>query len=166
MHRLVDNKSFQKLGLLFISLYSCKIFTLVKSGHSTVSLNHPLSFSWWLFCVCVWSGPAAKKMKKGEFKPKKGQTEEELTQNRQQKKKELKKTRQLAERKDMFQIICQAKQVWGDLRRYTCTCTRTHMHSHAHWLAFFMHLFIFIFFVPFYQKIKLCGTTYPTCTTE
>uniref|UniRef100_A0A671VNL5 Pumilio homolog 3 n=1 Tax=Sparus aurata TaxID=8175 RepID=A0A671VNL5_SPAAU len=65
-------------------------------------------------------GPAAKKMKKGEFKPKKGQTEEELTQNRQQKKKELKKTRQLAERKDMFQIICQAKQVWGDLRRKKC----------------------------------------------
>uniref|UniRef100_A0A671VMU6 Pumilio homolog 3 n=1 Tax=Sparus aurata TaxID=8175 RepID=A0A671VMU6_SPAAU len=59
-------------------------------------------------------------MKKGEFKPKKGQTEEELTQNRQQKKKELKKTRQLAERKDMFQIICQAKQVWGDLRRKKC----------------------------------------------
>lgn len=65
-------------------------------------------------------GPAAKKMKKGEFKSKKELTKEELTQNRQQKKKELKKTRQLAERKDMFQIICQAKQVWGDLRRKKC----------------------------------------------
>lgn len=96
----------------------------------------------------MWSGPAAKKMKKGEFKPKKGQTEEELTQNRQQKKKELKKTRQLAERKDMFQIICQAKQVWGDLRRYAHTRT----HSHTHWLAFFMHLFIFIFLFLFTKK--------------
>lgn len=113
----------------------------------------------------MWSGPAAKKMKKGEFKPKKGQTEEELTQNRQQKKKELKKTRQLAERKDMFQIICQAKQVWGDLRRYTHT--RTHTHSLTHTLVGLLYAFVhFYFFVPFYQKIKLCGTTYPTCTTE
>nr|XP_046230507.1 pumilio homolog 3 [Scatophagus argus] len=66
-------------------------------------------------------GPVAKKMKKGEFKPKtKEMTKEELKMNRQQRKKELKKNRQLAERKDMFQIICQAKQVWGDLRRKNC----------------------------------------------
>lgn len=58
-------------------------------------------------------------MKKGEFKPKKKElTKEELNKNRQQRKKELKKNRQQAERKDMFQIICQCKQVWGDLRRY------------------------------------------------
>lgn len=95
-----------------------------------------------MIILCVWSGPAAKKMKKGEFKPKKGLTKEELTQNRQQKKKELKKTRQLAERKDMFQIICQAKQVWGDLRRYT----HTHTHSHTVGLlyAFLKKCFLFI----------------------
>lgn len=58
-------------------------------------------------------------MKKGEFKPKKELTEEELKKNRQQRKKDLKKSRQQAERKDMFQIICQSKQVWEDLRRYT-----------------------------------------------
>lgn len=63
----------------------------------------------------------AKKMKKGEFKPKsKELTKEELKKNRQQRKKDLKKNRQLAERKDMFEIICQAKQVWGDLRRKNC----------------------------------------------
>lgn len=78
------------------------------------------------FCVCLWSGPVAKKMKKGEFKPKfKEMTKEELNLNRQQRKKELKKTRQQAERKDMFQIICQAKRVWGDLRRYTHTHTQS-----------------------------------------
>ncbi|XP_034047830.1 pumilio homolog 3 [Thalassophryne amazonica] len=60
-------------------------------------------------------GPAAKKMKKGEFKSK-----EELKKNRQQRKKDLKKSRQQAERKDMFQIICQSKQVWGTLRRKNC----------------------------------------------
>lgn len=66
-------------------------------------------------------GPRAKKMKKGEFKPKKRElTEEELKKNRQQRKKDLKKSRQEAERKDMFQIICQSKQVWGDLRRKKC----------------------------------------------
>ncbi|KAM3599945.1 uncharacterized protein V6R79_014221 [Siganus canaliculatus] len=65
-------------------------------------------------------GPAAKKMKKGEFKAKKELTKEELKQNRQQRKRELKQNRQLAERKDMFQIICQAKKVWGDLRRKDC----------------------------------------------
>ncbi|XP_049908248.1 pumilio homolog 3 [Epinephelus moara] len=66
-------------------------------------------------------GPEAKRMKKGEFKPKtKELTEEELKKNRQQKKKDLKKSRQQAERKDMFQIICQCKQVWGDLRRKNC----------------------------------------------
>uniref|UniRef100_A0A4W6E622 Pumilio RNA-binding family member 3 n=1 Tax=Lates calcarifer TaxID=8187 RepID=A0A4W6E622_LATCA len=58
---------------------------------------------------------------KGEFKPKKKElTKEELNKNRQQRKKELKKNRQQAERKDMFQIICQCKQVWGDLRRKKC----------------------------------------------
>ncbi|XP_033502042.2 pumilio homolog 3 [Epinephelus lanceolatus] len=66
-------------------------------------------------------GPEAKRMKKGEFKPKtKELTEEELKKNRQQRKKDLKKSRQQAERKDMFQIICQCKQVWGDLRRKNC----------------------------------------------
>ncbi|KAK2818851.1 hypothetical protein Q5P01_024412 [Channa striata] len=66
-------------------------------------------------------GPKAKKTKRGEFKPKKKElTKEELKKNRQQRKKELKKNRQQAERKDMFQIICQAKQVWGDLRRKEC----------------------------------------------
>lgn len=65
-----------------------------------------------------WSDPVKKKMKKGDFKPKtKEMTKEELKMNRQQRKKELKKNRQLAERKDMFEIICQAKKVWGDLRR-------------------------------------------------
>ncbi|KAK2888568.1 pumilio homolog 3 isoform X1 [Channa argus] len=66
-------------------------------------------------------GPEAKKTKKGGFKTKKTElTKEELKKNRQQRKKELKKTRQQAERKDMFQIISQAKQVWGDLRRKNC----------------------------------------------
>lgn len=65
-------------------------------------------------------------MKKGEFKPKaKEMTKEELKLNRQQRKKEVKKNRQQAERKDMFEIICQAKQVWGNLRRYTHTHTQT-----------------------------------------
>ncbi|XP_068190699.1 pumilio homolog 3 isoform X2 [Antennarius striatus] len=63
-------------------------------------------------------GPTAKKMKKSELKTK--EETKELNLNRQQKKKELKKNRQLAERKDMFQIICQAKQVWGALRRKKC----------------------------------------------
>ncbi|XP_044029953.1 pumilio homolog 3 [Siniperca chuatsi] len=66
-------------------------------------------------------GPVAKKMKKGEFKPKtKELTKEELKKNRQQRKKDLKNSRQQAERKDMFQIVCQAKRVWGDLRRKNC----------------------------------------------
>ncbi|XP_035464569.2 pumilio homolog 3 [Scophthalmus maximus] len=65
-------------------------------------------------------GPGAKRMKKGEFKPKKEMTKEELKQNRQQMKKDLKKSRQQAERKDMFQIICQSKQMWGDIRRKNC----------------------------------------------
>uniref|UniRef100_A0A4W6E8Z2 Pumilio RNA-binding family member 3 n=1 Tax=Lates calcarifer TaxID=8187 RepID=A0A4W6E8Z2_LATCA len=70
---------------------------------------------------CFKTGPGAKRMKKGEFKPKKKElTKEELNKNRQQRKKELKKNRQQAERKDMFQIICQCKQVWGDLRRKKC----------------------------------------------
>lgn len=63
-------------------------------------------------------------MKKGEFKPKtKELTAEELKKNRQQRKKDLKNSRQQAERKDMFEIICQAKRVWGDLRRYAHTHT-------------------------------------------
>ncbi|KAM6987446.1 pumilio homolog 3-like [Tautogolabrus adspersus] len=63
-------------------------------------------------------GPDAKKMKKGEFKPKtKEMTKEELKKNRQQRKKDLKNSRQQAERKDMFDIICHAKRVWGELRR-------------------------------------------------
>uniref|UniRef100_A0A672JRG6 PUM-HD domain-containing protein n=1 Tax=Salarias fasciatus TaxID=181472 RepID=A0A672JRG6_SALFA len=51
---------------------------------------------------------------------------EELKQNRQQRKKELKKSRQEAERKDMFQIICQSKRVWEELRKYVHTHTRAH----------------------------------------
>ncbi|KAM4527913.1 pumilio homolog 3 [Odontesthes bonariensis] len=67
-------------------------------------------------------GPAAKKLKKGEFNAenKKKLTEEELKMNRQQKKKELKKSRQQADRKDMFEIICRSKQVWESLRRKKC----------------------------------------------
>ncbi|XP_029371924.1 pumilio homolog 3 isoform X2 [Echeneis naucrates] len=66
-------------------------------------------------------GPVSKRVKKGEFKPKKKElNKEELKKNRQQKKKDLKKSRQQAERKDMFQIISQCKQVWGDLRRKNC----------------------------------------------
>ncbi|KAI3361929.1 hypothetical protein L3Q82_012280 [Scortum barcoo] len=66
-------------------------------------------------------GPVAKKMKKGEFKPKtKELSAEELKKNRQQRKKDLKISRQQLERKDMFEIICQAKRVWGDLRRKKC----------------------------------------------
>ncbi|XP_034997321.2 pumilio homolog 3 [Hippoglossus stenolepis] len=64
--------------------------------------------------------PGAKKAKKGEFQPKKEMTEEEIKKNRQQMKKDLKKNRQQAERKDMFEIICHAKQVWGSLRRKKC----------------------------------------------
>lgn len=64
------------------------------------------------------SGPEAKKVKKGGFKAKGKLTEEELKKNRQQKRKDLKKSRQEAERKDMFEIINQSKHMWGDLRRY------------------------------------------------
>ncbi|XP_051907855.1 pumilio homolog 3 [Hippocampus zosterae] len=70
-------------------------------------------------------GPRAKKFKKGEFKSKKNkqglqQTDEDLNKNRLQKKKDLKKSRQQADRKDMYQIINQAKQMWGDLRKKKC----------------------------------------------
>ncbi|KAK5851670.1 hypothetical protein PBY51_023207 [Eleginops maclovinus] len=66
-------------------------------------------------------GPEAKKMKNGESKPKtEGLTEEELKKNRQQMKKDLKDSRQHAERKDMFDIIRQCKRLWGDLRRKKC----------------------------------------------
>ncbi|XP_037548335.1 pumilio homolog 3 [Nematolebias whitei] len=63
-------------------------------------------------------GPEAKK--KRRFKAEKKPTKEELKKNRQQKKAALKKSRQLAERKDMFDIISRSKQVWGDLRRKKC----------------------------------------------
>uniref|UniRef100_A0A672Z5F4 PUM-HD domain-containing protein n=1 Tax=Sphaeramia orbicularis TaxID=375764 RepID=A0A672Z5F4_9TELE len=43
--------------------------------------------------------------------------EGEMKKERLRKKKELKRTRQQAERKDMFDIICKAKKVWGELRR-------------------------------------------------
>uniref|UniRef100_A0A3P8U0V3 Pumilio homolog 3 n=1 Tax=Amphiprion percula TaxID=161767 RepID=A0A3P8U0V3_AMPPE len=59
-------------------------------------------------------GPTAKRGKKEPL------TKEELNKIRQQKKKDLKKSRQQAERKDMFEIICQSKQVWGQLRRKNC----------------------------------------------
>ncbi|XP_061836793.2 pumilio homolog 3 isoform X1 [Nerophis lumbriciformis] len=62
--------------------------------------------------------PQAKKFKKGKFKPDR-QTEKEL-KNRLQKKKDLKMKRQQANRKDKFEIINQAKQVWGDLRGKKC----------------------------------------------
>ncbi|KAF7649763.1 hypothetical protein LDENG_00136250 [Lucifuga dentata] len=65
-------------------------------------------------------GPKAKRMKKGKFKEKQQQSKEELKANRQQRKKDLKKNRQQMERKDMFDIISQAKQVWGELRRKKC----------------------------------------------
>ncbi|XP_076020381.1 pumilio homolog 3 [Genypterus blacodes] len=65
-------------------------------------------------------GSGQKKMKMAEFKQKKPPTKEELKQNRQQRKKDLKKNRQQAERKDMFEIICQSKRVWGELRRKNC----------------------------------------------
>ncbi|XP_054467942.1 pumilio homolog 3 [Anoplopoma fimbria] len=66
-------------------------------------------------------GPVSKRMKNSEFDPKtKELSEEELKKNRHQMKNDLKKSRQHAERKDMFQIICQCKQVWGDLRRKKC----------------------------------------------
>ncbi|XP_071390895.1 pumilio homolog 3 [Centroberyx affinis] len=51
-------------------------------------------------------------MKRGE--------KDETQKNRQQKKKDLKKSRQQAEKKDMFDIINQCKHVWGDLRRKDC----------------------------------------------
>ncbi|XP_034565560.1 pumilio homolog 3 [Notolabrus celidotus] len=62
-------------------------------------------------------GPDAKKMKKGEFN---AELNEDPTKNRQQKKKDLKNSRQQAERKDMFEIICKAKRVWEVLRRKKC----------------------------------------------
>ncbi|XP_070780853.1 pumilio homolog 3 [Enoplosus armatus] len=77
-------------------------------------------------------GPVAKKMKKGEFKTKE-ELKEELKKNRQQRKKDLKTSRQQAERKDMFQIICQAKRVWGDLRRKKCdNDTKTKLMKELH----------------------------------
>lgn len=63
-------------------------------------------------CLCVKSGPAAKRAKKGEQ-----MSEEELKKNRLQRRKELKRSRQQASRKEMFEVINQSKQVWEDLRR-------------------------------------------------
>ncbi|RVE65432.1 hypothetical protein OJAV_G00116450 [Oryzias javanicus] len=60
-------------------------------------------------------GPAAKRVKKGE-----PLSEEELQKNRLQRKKELKRSRQQAARKEMFEVINQSKQVWEDLRRKKC----------------------------------------------
>ncbi|XP_077479379.1 pumilio homolog 3 [Stigmatopora argus] len=66
-------------------------------------------------------GPQAKKLKKGKINPKKKyKTDEELKKNRSQKKKDLKKSRQEADRKDMYQIINDAKKLWGDLRLKKC----------------------------------------------
>uniref|UniRef100_A0A7N8WNC4 Pumilio RNA-binding family member 3 n=1 Tax=Mastacembelus armatus TaxID=205130 RepID=A0A7N8WNC4_9TELE len=82
----------------------------------------------------VKTDPAAKRMRKEGFKPKKTElTKEELKKNRQQRKKELKKSRQQADRKDMYQIICHSKQVWGDLRRFVfilipSTCLKLTLH--------------------------------------
>ncbi|XP_024917725.1 pumilio homolog 3 isoform X2 [Cynoglossus semilaevis] len=58
-------------------------------------------------------GQAVKKLKKQ-------MTKEELKLNRQQRKKDLKQSRQQAERKDMFLIITQSKQIWAELRRKNC----------------------------------------------
>ena len=83
------------------------------------------------------SGPAAKKLKKGAFNAenKKKLTEEELKMNRQQKKKELKKSRQQADRKDMFEIICRSKHVWESLRRYTTHTGQTRVGDTLNWLV-------------------------------
>lgn len=73
-----------------------------------------------LLVLCLRSGPRKKKVKKEDFKAEKKPklSKEELKKNGQQRKKELKKSRQQAERKEMFEIICRSKQVWGDLRKY------------------------------------------------
>lgn len=60
------------------------------------------------------AGQAVKKLKKQ-------MTKEELKLNRQQRKKDLKQSRQQAERKDMFLIITQSKQIWAELRRSEIT---------------------------------------------
>ena len=66
-------------------------------------------------------------MKDSEVKPNtEGLTEEEIKKNRQQAKRDLKDSRQHAERKDMFDIIRQCKRLWGDLRRYNHTRARTY----------------------------------------
>ncbi|CAL9683265.1 unnamed protein product [Knipowitschia caucasica] len=62
-------------------------------------------------------GPVSKKWKSAKLEPKKRLSKEELKATRQQRKKDVKKNRQQAERKDMFDIICQSKQIWGQLRR-------------------------------------------------
>ncbi|KAM4532913.1 pumilio homolog 3 [Fundulus diaphanus] len=59
-------------------------------------------------------GPPAKRGKGVEETT---ATAEELKKNRLQKKKELKNSRQQLERKEMFEIICQCKRLWGNLRR-------------------------------------------------
>ncbi|XP_055009925.1 pumilio homolog 3 isoform X2 [Boleophthalmus pectinirostris] len=65
-------------------------------------------------------GPVSKKLKSGKPDPKKKLSKEELKATRQQRKRDVKKNRQQAERKDMFDIICQSKQIWGQLRRKKC----------------------------------------------
>ncbi|XP_072309956.1 pumilio homolog 3 [Eucyclogobius newberryi] len=65
-------------------------------------------------------GPVSKKWKSGKSEPKKPLSKEELKATRQQRKKDVKKTRQQAERKDMFDIICKSKMIWGQLRRKKC----------------------------------------------
>ncbi|KAK7896052.1 hypothetical protein WMY93_021377 [Mugilogobius chulae] len=65
-------------------------------------------------------GPVSKKWKSAKSEPKKKLSKEELKATRQQRKRDVKKSRQQAERKDMFDIICQSKQIWGQLRIKKC----------------------------------------------
>lgn len=62
-------------------------------------------------------GPASKKLK---GKPKLKLSKEELKATRQQRKRDVKRSRQQFERKDMFDIVCQSKHIWGQLRRKKC----------------------------------------------
>lgn len=63
-------------------------------------------------------GPASKKWKDGKSKPKLSKAE--LKATRQQRKRDVKRNRQQNERKDMFDIVCQSKHIWGQLRRKKC----------------------------------------------
>lgn len=114
----------QKVQFILKSFFSPMPHAFFELNVVILTFNHNNSFFLHYFnhqwITSVWAGPEAKKMKKGDFKTSvKAMTKEELKINRQQRKKELKKNRQQTERKDMFDIICQAKQVWGSLRRYT-----------------------------------------------